>query len=841
MKSNQERSNECLPPKKREIPATSRPSSEDKAVPSDNHRAENAAWLPGARSHVGGRLGPAGPPAELGLQQGIGLHKALSTGLDYSPPSAPRSVPAVASTTTMPAAYPPPPPSGAPVSPVQYAHLPHTLQFIGSSQYSGPYAGFIPSQLISPTASPVTSAVASAVGAATPAQRSQLEAYSSLLADMGGLSRASGHKAEPPPPPPPQHLGRTAGLLPPGSPPPPQQSQYVRISSSPQNAARPASPPALPVHLHTHPTMIPHTLTLGPSPQVVVQYTDSGSHFVTREATKKAESSRLQQAMQAKEMLNGEVEKGRRYGAPPAADLGLVKAAGKAVPHPYESRHVVVHPGPADYSVRDASGVRASVMVLPNSGTPAADLEGQQVTHRENSPSALNDKSSLHLGKPGHRSYALSPQQALGPEGVKAVATLSPHTVIQTTHSASEALPVGLPATAFYAGTQPPVIGYLSGQQQAITYAGGLPPHLVIPGTQPLLIPVGSADLEGSGAASAIVTSSPQFAAVPHTFVTTALPKSENFGPEALVTQAAYPAMVQAQIHLPVAQSVASPAAAAPPTLPPYFMKGSIIQLANGELKKVEDLKTEDFIQSAEISTDLKIDSSTVERIADSHSPGVAVIQFAVGDHRAQVSVEVLVEYPFFVFGQGWSSCCPERTSQLFDLPCSKLSVGDVCISLTLKNLKNGSVKKGQPVDPASVLLKHSKADGLAGSRHRYAEQENGISQGSAQMLSENGELKFPEKIGLPAAPLLTKIEPSKPAATRKRRWSAPETRKLEKSEDEPPLTLPKPSLISQEVKICIEGRSNVALQSLSRSKMLKVSKWFQGMNVNYELVCDNE
>ncbi|KAJ1068315.1 hypothetical protein K5549_004013 [Capra hircus] len=713
MKSNQERSNECLPPKKREIPATSRPSSEDKAVPSDNHRAENAAWLPGARGHVGGRLGPAGPPAELGLQQGIGLHKALSTGLDYSPPSAPRSVPAVASTTTMPAAYPPPPPSGAPVSPVQYAHLPHTAE-------------------------------------------------------------------PPPPPPPPQHLGRTAGLLPPGSPPPPQQSQYVRISSSPQNAARPASPPTLPIHLHTHPT----TLTLGPSPQVVVQYTDSGSHFVTREATKKAESSRLQQAMQAKEMLNGEVEKGRRYGAPPAADLGLVKAAGKAVPHPYESRHVVVHPGPADYSVRDASGVRASVMVLPNSSTPAADLEGQQVTHRENSPSALNDKSGLHLGKPGHRSYALSPQQALGPEGVKAVATLSPHTVIQTTHSASEALPVGLPATAFYAGTQPPVIGYLSGQQQAITYAGGLPPHLVIPGTQPLLIPVGSADLEGSGAASAIVTSSPQFAAVPHTFVTTALAKSENFGPEALVTQAAYP--------------------------PPYFMKGSIIQLANGELKKVEDLKTEDFIQSAEISTDLKIDSSTVERIADSHSPGVAVIQFAVGDHRAQVSVEVLVEYPFFVFGQGWSSCCPERTSQLFDLPCSKLSVGDVCISLTLKNLKNGSVKKGQPVDPASVLLKHSKTDGLAGSRHRYAEQENGISQGSAQMLSENGELKFPEKIGLPAAPLLTKIEPSKPAATRKRRWSAPETRKLEKSEDEPPLTLPKPSLISQEVKICIEGRSNV-------------------------------
>lgn len=264
MKSNQERSNECLPPKKREIPATSRPSEEKATVlPSDNHRAEGVAWLPGnlgARGHGGGRHGPAGTSAELGLQQGIGLHKALSTGLDYSPPSAPRSVPA---TTTLPTVYPPPQ-SGTPVSPVQYAHLPHTFQFIGSSQYSGPYAGFIPSQLISPTASPVTSAVASAAGATTPTQRSQLEAYSTLLASMGSLSQASGHKADQ------QHLGRTPGLIAPGSPPPTQQSQYVHIASSPQNTGRTASPPAIPVHLHPHQTMIPHTLTLGPSPQVVV-------------------------------------------------------------------------------------------------------------------------------------------------------------------------------------------------------------------------------------------------------------------------------------------------------------------------------------------------------------------------------------------------------------------------------------------------------------------------------------------------------------------------------------------------------------------------------------------
>lgn len=69
-------------------------------------------------------------------------------------------------------------------------------------------------------------------------------------------------------------------------------------------------------------------------------------------------------------------------------------------------------------------------------------------------------------------------------------------------------------------------------------------------------------------------------------------------------------------------------------------MKGSIIQLANGELKKVEDLKTEDFIQSAEISTDLKIDSSTGWRGSrTATASAAAVIQFAVGDHRAQVTL----------------------------------------------------------------------------------------------------------------------------------------------------------------------------------------------------------
>ena len=73
------------------------------------------------------------------------------------------------------------------------------------------------------------------------------------------------------------------------------------------------------------------------------------------------------------------------------------------------------------------------------------------------------------------------------------------------------------------------------------------------------------------------------------------------------------------------------------PHYPPHFMKGSIIQLANGELKRVEDLRTDDFIHSADISPDLKIDSSTVVRIDEQPERGTAILGFSVGEQHIQV------------------------------------------------------------------------------------------------------------------------------------------------------------------------------------------------------------
>ncbi|KAJ8303027.1 hypothetical protein KUTeg_019423 [Tegillarca granosa] len=49
------------------------------------------------------------------------------------------------------------------------------------------------------------------------------------------------------------------------------------------------------------------------------------------------------------------------------------------------------------------------------------------------------------------------------------------------------------------------------------------------------------------------------------------------------------------------------------------------------------------------------------------------------------VTVEATLEHPFFVFGQGWSACEPERTRHRYSLECHRLTVGDVCVSLTHK------------------------------------------------------------------------------------------------------------------------------------------------------------
>ncbi|KAK7878669.1 hypothetical protein WMY93_030505 [Mugilogobius chulae] len=120
-----------------------------------------------------------------------------------------------------------------------------------------------------------------------------------------------------------------------------------------------------------------------------------------------------------------------------------------------------------------------------------------------------------------------------------------------------------------------------------------------------------------------------------------------------------------------------------PPALLPHFTKGSLIELAGGRLKRVEELRTEDFLRSADTSPDLHLSTCKVLLISPSSTQGFSHLQVHLTDRNTQELLKVLVEYPFFVRDRGWSSCCPQKTLQSYGLSCRQLTEGDVCLALT--------------------------------------------------------------------------------------------------------------------------------------------------------------
>uniref|UniRef100_A0A8D0CUS6 Ataxin 1 n=1 Tax=Sander lucioperca TaxID=283035 RepID=A0A8D0CUS6_SANLU len=715
MKSNQERSNGCLPPKKREILALEqRPvvvATPPAAVITDSPHTENLAWLASVASERCKSRDAESPRCPI--------YSTSSCSPSTSIPSSATPLSAVP-LTSLPTVYPTALPQQA--GTIQFAQLGPNVQFISS----GPYAGYISSHIISANAGSAPNN--SAIG-----QRSQLDGYTTALISPNTKGEQQFQIGLSPTELTPVSLSSSPQVT----------SQYFHLDSRTPLTVSGNSVTSPTAHLQLHPntTVLPQTLTLAPS-QLVVQYADGS-------AGKKPEGH-------AKGVLNGELELVKQTKTP-------IHQVNHQQVQSYEARHILL---PADYG-QNPAGLQTSLVLLaqPNHGA-------ERETGTNKISFIQTEKGGICLGKPVSRSSSFT---SLSSSDV--VKSVAPHTVIQTTLPHEE-----LPAS-LYSSTQPPIIGYItSANQHAVSYHAALPQHLVIPSGQSLFIPV-------SCTVSALTaTTTPQIStAMPHAYLATALSKCEALGPDGNQPP---PAIAQAPV-MPVLPPNPPPAVAAAPSPTPAPVPSSIIQLADGELKRVEDLKTEDFIQSAEISSELKIDSSTVERIDSGQSPNAVVIQFSVGELKAQVCVEVLVEYPFFVFGQGWSSCCPDRTTQLFELSCAKLCVGDVCVSLTLRGLRTTSVTDSQAL---GTKLKTGH-----------------LSDSSGPMLavSATGELRQESvKTDMPA---LTKMQcgDSERPSVRKRRWSAPERDQTERAEEEPPLTLPKPSFIPQEVKISIEGHSS--------------------------------
>ncbi|KAK3571685.1 hypothetical protein QTP86_016174 [Hemibagrus guttatus] len=820
MKSNQERSNECLPPKKREILALEERQVLVASTVNESQSGENLAWLASVASMANMATVPnlvstqsnsteASSPAPSTKALTIVTEYPFSTSAsDSSLSSYTSSTPAGGLSGTTITANPAVLSSNLPqaAGPIQPTQLPPNLQIIG------PYTSYFSSQIVPAAASP------------TQSRRPAHEVYATTAV----IPQASNGNPQK------QHMISSLPNV------AHTTSQCIQVEGTPVGLPVISPTSQVPLQLHTHSTVLaPHGLTLAPS-QVLVHYADGLIAKQPESQSRDLQNGAVGEVTVVKHTTS--IVKGMSN--KPESDDGQRLIQNLALP---AQTQVLL---PADYAAHDSAGLQTSVMLVSSNHLMANNsTELHSTQDKEHTSLARVDRTRLSVGKPVSRVSSISL-----PSSDSMAASLAPtlphHTLLHTSPTA----PTQEISTNLFSSTQLPIIGYITStsgapQQAVASYHSNLPQHLVISGSPSLLIPVSAGNVNTSSTESEVTrcfipsisatnvqtgaTGLPQayITAATPTVTTSILPNGKEVtGPEE--HHAAPSVQNSTQVQLPVLSAgvVAPPAPVLPPTptspqnapltpssaLPPYFMKGSIIQLADGELKRVEDLRTEDFLQSADVSTELKIDSSTVERIDSSRTPDAVIIQFSVGEHKAQVCVEVLVEYPFFVFGQGWSSCCPDRTTQLLALSCAKLSVGDVCISLTLKSLRNGALQKDQTFGPVKNLNNvHHKAAKTSGqTREPQAPRED---QRDGNICAFEGEQKF-EGLGIKSpnsgnSVIISKNGEGKvhAAGSRKRRWSAPDRGEVGRSqENDHPESLPKPSFLSQELKVSIEGRSNM-------------------------------
>lgn len=73
------------------------------------------------------------------------------------------------------------------------------------------------------------------------------------------------------------------------------------------------------------------------------------------------------------------------------------------------------------------------------------------------------------------------------------------------------------------------------------------------------------------------------------------------------------------------------------------FQRGSLIELSNGSLRRVEDLRTEDFVMSAEKSQDLQLADSTVVKIlSTNNNSNFVMITFSYDNNRSKVRFSII-------------------------------------------------------------------------------------------------------------------------------------------------------------------------------------------------------
>ncbi|XP_029000368.1 ataxin-1-like [Betta splendens] len=829
MKPVQERNQECLPPKKRDLPITNNSGSggavgcgamgggsgggggggsgvagsvgeEEVSIP--NSAANNdtqggtpsGEWLraqPGLHYGVDNSDGiPAVPVDQYSM-----LYKVAVPSVTYSSTSLHPVLSHISPAYTVHSPLLQHP--GLPYPSLSYAQIPHSsLQFVSSPYPAVPYAlppGFVPGSLLSPSGTiPQSHAVSHLVpypsviqeGVVSPPPQAQVAAHTfAKVAAPGGVSLMlpSEQAAQ-------QHLS-SIGVLPAAE----LSSRGMPLFYHPQGA-RPASA-----------TRDPHGAQQVNEAEMNGGDKDQGTREAVQDLAYTARNARLSQVAPSSTAHDHNQEQGlqnrrrEERGSPgqrstPDSDLEVQQVVGRLAS-----------------SAQGASGVRKEVSFAPLNLSQGAqrsrDVHGETTgvisgrTVYTAQPSSYTDPRLTSLQQqpeqPGHAVVLASGQQVLIP--------LEYH---------------------------------LQHQPQ--------PPQQHYPGQVN----------DAKHASTTMASSNPSFKAS-ESSATACLPERAE--------QSTGPQQPPVQPMGVVTQALAASLPSTPaPCNPSHFMKGAIIQLATGELKRVEDLQTQDFVRSAEVSGGLKIDSSMVVDIrASQQRPGLMSLHFTVGEQQSKVTIDVPPEHPFFVFGQGWSSCSPERTAQLYGLACHHLQVGDVCVSITLQqqlqpqqqkqpqhhhsqqqqqqNLSRtlgktnatsgpGHQLMGPPAPQQSRPQSHFRIDRRE--RQRDGEKE-GVNKEEATHLGIVGHTESPVRPSRTSAehPLnqssyLMHTEGSAfvgagvgavqaALGATQRRWSSPGVQRYSMKGEEGPRPQistsghTRPSFIPQEVKLSIEGRSN--------------------------------
>ncbi|XP_044052805.1 ataxin-1-like [Siniperca chuatsi] len=830
MKPAHERNQECLPPKKRDLPVSNSSGSgggvgaagggagssagggigEDEVVSIQNSASNSdtqrgtlsGEWLraqPGLHYGVDNSDGiPAVPVDQYSM-----LYKVALPSVTYSSASLHPVLSHISPTYTVHSPLLQHP--GLSYPPLGYAQIPHSsLQFVGSPYAAVPYAlppGFVPGSLISPSGTiPQPHAVSHLVpypsviqeGVVSPPPQAQVAAhtFAKVAASSGvPLMLPSEQVAQ-------QHLG-TVGVL-----------SATEVSSR-----------GMPVFYH---------------PQ--------GARVATRD-------THSAQQENEPEMNGGDKEQGAREVvldlAYTARNARLLQVASSSAAQEHSQDRGLQN---RRLEERSSPGQRS---------TPDSDLEVQQVVGR----------------------FASSSQGGIG---VRKEVSFAP---LNLSQGAQRARDVHGESTGVISGrtayTAQPV-SYSDPRVTSLQQQTGQPGHAVmLANGQPVLIPLEYHLQHQSQPPQQHYPGQANDASASHASTTMASPnlsfKASDSSARVCLPERAEPTIAQQQLPqqspvqstADVTQALASSLApATAPCNPSHFMKGAIIQLATGELKRVEDLQTQDFVRSAEVSGGLKIDSSMVVDIrASQQRPGLVSLHFTVGEQQSKVTIDVPPEHPFFVFGQGWSSCSPERTAQLYGLACHHLQVGDVCVSITLQqqlqpqqqkqpqhhhsqqqqqqqqNLSRtlsksnatsgpGHQLMGPPAPQQSRPQSHFRLDRIHRERQRDGEKDV-VDKEEATHFGVVGHTESPIR------PSRTSAEHPRSQSSyhlhtegsafagagmgamqaalgaSQRRWSSPGLQRYNMKGDEGPRPQistsghTRPSFIPQEVKVSIEGRSN--------------------------------